>query len=273
MRIGIMEGRLGAPEEGRFQSFPRVGWAREFERAKAAGLDCIEWIYDGYGEDVNPLATDAGIAQMKALSAEHGVSVLSLCADYFMDERFLRCTEAELATRLAKLDWLLGRCQQIGINRVVLPFVDQSKIESDAELRALAGILRRALPSAERTHVELHLETALEPARFATLLDLVNHPLVKVNYDSGNSSGLGYDPREELAAYGPRVGSVHIKDRVLGGTTVALGTGSANFAALFESLRRVSYAGDFILQAARSDPDEVALARKNRAFIEKWLAS
>ena len=273
MRIGIMEGRLGPPEEGRFQSFPRVGWAREFGSAKAAGLDCIEWIYDVYGADVNPMATDDGVQKMAELGKEHGVSVLSCCADYFMEERFLRCTESELTARLAKLDWLLGRCQKIGINRVVLPFVDASKIESDDELRSLAGILRRVLPAAERTKVELHLETDLNPARFATLLDLVVHPLVKVNYDSGNSSSLGYAPREEFGAYGTRVGSVHIKDRVKGGSTVALGTGDCDFTALFESIKKVGYKGDYILQAARSNPDEVALARQNRGFIEKWLGA
>ncbi len=33
-------------------------------------MDNIEWIYDAYGEDVNPLGTDAGVKEMQALSAE-----------------------------------------------------------------------------------------------------------------------------------------------------------------------------------------------------------
>ena len=36
-----------------------------------AGIDCIEWIYDYYGADVNPIATDAGIAQMKELDPKN----------------------------------------------------------------------------------------------------------------------------------------------------------------------------------------------------------
>jgi hypothetical protein len=47
--IGIMEGRLLPPEAGRFQCFPREGWAKEFELAPQANMDCIEWIYDLYG--------------------------------------------------------------------------------------------------------------------------------------------------------------------------------------------------------------------------------
>jgi len=57
--IGIMQGRLVPPTDNRIQCFPRERWADEFALAAKAGLDCIEWIYDLYGADVNPLATDA----------------------------------------------------------------------------------------------------------------------------------------------------------------------------------------------------------------------
>src|SRR5512140_2147286 len=98
--IGIMEGRLFPPEAGRFQSFPRQHWADEFELAAKAGLDCIEWIYDLYGADVNPLATNAGIERMKSLSEQHGVKVLSVCADYFMDKPLVRASSTEMTERM-----------------------------------------------------------------------------------------------------------------------------------------------------------------------------
>lgn len=271
-KIGIMQGRLVPPEDNRFQSFPRQRWADEFALAARAGLSCIEWIYDRYGEDVNPLATDAGIEQVKRLAHEHQVEVLSICADYFMDRPLLRASVEELEERLQTLSWLLKRARQLGATRVVLPFVDASGIRSEEELRGVAALLTRALPAAETTGVELHLETALAPPRFAELLAAVPHRLVKVNYDSGNSSSLGYRPAEEFAAYGNRVGSVHIKDRVLGGGTVPLGSGDADFPSLFESLRSVKYAGDFILQVARARPgDEVAWAEQNRRWVADRL--
>jgi hexulose-6-phosphate isomerase len=274
-RIGIMQGRLVPPTDNRIQCFPSERWADEFELARQAGLDCIEWIYDLYGADVNPLATDAGIAEMKALIQKTGVQVLSICADYFMDRPLVRAGAGELAERLAIFDWLLGRGALLGINRVVVPFVDASRIETDDEFESVISTLGRILPMAERTGIEIHLETSLPPARFAALLERLPHPLLKANYDSGNSSSLGYHPREEFAAYGSRVGSVHIKDRLRGGGTVPLGHGDADFPALAESLRAVNYGGDFILQVARGDPgDEVNWARQNRAFVEKnFLAS
>ena len=149
--IGIMQGRFFPPEAGRFQSFPREHWADEYELAAKAGLNCIEWIYDLYGADVNPLATDAGIERMKLLSKQHGVQVLSLCADYFMDKPLVRASSTEMAERTATLEWLMGRCQLLGMNRMVLPFVDSSRIDLDAEFESVCAMLTRLLPAAEKT--------------------------------------------------------------------------------------------------------------------------
>jgi len=271
-RIAIMQGRLGPPEAGRFQSFPREGWRTEFRSAAEAGLDAIEWIYDAFGDDVNPLGSDEGLREMKRLGAQDGVGVVSVCADYFMDRPFLRVGDDELTRSINKLRWLLGRCEVAGITRAVLPFVDQSRIENDSEVTRVVEVLGQVLPDAERHGVELHLETALGPAAFAALLERVPHPYLKVNYDSGNSASLGYRPREEFAAYGSRIGSVHIKDRVRGGGTVPLGHGDADLTAVFDGLHHLGYEGDYVLQVARGEPHaEVALARSNVAFVTGHL--
>jgi L-ribulose-5-phosphate 3-epimerase len=268
--IGIMQGRLVPPTDNRIQCFPRQNWTDEFELGAKAGIDCIEWIYDFYGADVNPIATDAGIAQMKELTKKTGIRVLSICADYFMERPLIRAKVGEMAERLAMIDWLLGRGHLLGVNRMVVPFVDASRIDSEAEFEGVIETLRRILPMAERTGIEIHLETSLPPVRFTSLLERLPHPLLKANYDSGNSSSLGYKPREEFAAYGKRVGSVHIKDRVFGGSTVVPGTGDADFQALAESLKMIGYSGDFILQVARGiSGDEVNWIRQNREFVLK----
>ena len=270
--IGIMQGRLVPPEDLRIQSFPRESWAEEFELAALAELDALEWIYDVYGADLNPLATDNGVAQIKELSVRHGVTVNSLCADYFMENPLIRANSRELHERLDMLIWLLGRCQCLGMQRIVLPFVDASEIRTDSELDQAVEVLGRVLPAAHEGAIEIHLETSLSPVRFAELLDRLPDPYLKVNYDTGNSASLGYLPRDEFTAYGQRVGSVHIKDRVLAGGSVPLGTGHVDFAAVFDNLRALRYSGDFILQVARHAPgDEVAWAKRNRAFIkERW---
>jgi hexulose-6-phosphate isomerase len=272
--IGIMQGRLVPPTDSQIQCFPRERWADEFALASQAGLDCIEWIYDLYGAEVNPLATDAGVKKMKDLARQHKVKILSICADYFMDLPLVRAGQAELVDRINTFNWLMERGRSIGINRMVIPFVDASRIDTQVEFDGVVALLKLLLHVAGKTGIEIHLETSLNPTRFAELLAQLPHPLIKANYDSGNSSSLGYDPREEFAAYGDRVGSVHIKDRILGASTVPLGTGDADFSALAESLSKVAYSGDFILQVARGiSGDEVAWARQNREFVLEHFCS
>jgi L-ribulose-5-phosphate 3-epimerase len=272
--LGIMQGRLVPPYPGRFQCFPKDHWREEFGIARAAGLDCIEWIVDGFGLEANPMVAPEGLDRIRAAAAATGVAVRSVCADWFMEHPLVRATPGELATRLAFLGTLLDRAGALGVTRMVIPFVDASRIDTAPETDAVVAALGEALARAETAGVELHLETSLAPAPFAALLDRLPHPLLKVNYDSGNSSSLGYAPREEFRAYGERLGSVHIKDRVLGGATVPLGTGDADFPALWEGLRDLGYRGDFILQAARGTAgEEGALAARNRRFVEDALAA
>jgi hexulose-6-phosphate isomerase len=254
--FAIMQGRLLPPEAGRFQSFPRERWRDEFELAAQARLNAIEWIFDLWGEDVNPLATDNGVAEILALSRQTGIAVRSLCADYFMDKPFLRTTESERKQLIQKMEWLLSRCRLLGIGRVVIPFVDKSRIEDRDEEAQVISILRTLLPAAECNGIELHLETSLGPQAFANLLERCPHPLVRANYDSGNSASLGYRVSDEFAAYGHRIGSVHIKDRKLGGGTVPLGTGDADLPGLFRGLAALNYSGDYVLQLARSEPGQ-----------------
>ena len=270
--IAIMQGRLQPPQGGLFQCFPRNCWREEFPQAAAAGLDAIEWIYDLQGADVNPLATDSGIAEMQALARQHHIDVVSVCADYFMDRPFVTASHAAFAELTGHLVWLLNRCRLAGITRMVLPFVDASRIETPAQEAQVAGMLRDVLPHASNAGVELHLETSLGPKEFAALLAKLPHPMLRANYDSGNSSSLGYNVACELAAYGPRIGSVHIKDRVRGGGTVPLGQGNADIPALLSGLAAIPYHGDFVLQVARGTAgEEVAWARQNRLYlVRRW---
>lgn len=273
MGLGIMQGRLLPPAGDRIQQFPWRDWPLEFALAGQAGLDAIEWIYE---EDAalgpNPLSTDEGIRQIRLLCERHAVRVSSVCADYFMDHPLLRAAPSAVEERLDRLKWLMDRAALMGAQHIVLPFVDASHISTPEEADAVASALRAVLPRAEATGVEVHLETSLPPHRVAELLDAVPHPLVKLNYDSGNSASLGFHPDVEFACYGGRVGSVHIKDRVRGGGSVPLGTGNADFEALFAALDRSVYRGGITLQAARGRAgEEVAWSRENAAFVtRRW---
>ena len=273
-KIAIMQGRLGPPEAGRFQSFPIHRWREEFPAAARAGLDAIEWIYDDYGHALNPIASDDGLREIQSLSARHNVQVVSLCADYFMDHPVVRGSAKDRVDLFNHFVWLIGRCKAIGITRIVIPFVDASKMLDEKDQAIAAQFITDLIPTAGSGQVELHLETDLPPLAFAQFLRQIQSPWVKANYDSGNSSGLGYRPQEEFEAYGDRVGSVHIKDRLLGGTTVPLGTGDADLPAVVACLNEVGYKGDFVLQVARAEPGgEIDWSRQNKSYLENLIRS
>jgi hexulose-6-phosphate isomerase len=275
LKFGVMQGRLSPPEDGRFQSFPRHSWREEFARARATGLDYIEWIHDAYGYTANPIFTPEGLAEFDALKREHSIATPALCGDWFMDFPLIRCTPEELAHREQHLHQLIPIAARISTWRMVLPFVDQSRIATESEKQQVIDVLNRALPIAQQHNVELHLETDFNPADFAAFLDRIPHPFLKVNWDSGNSSGLGYIAHEEFAAYGNRIGSVHIKDRYKkpegGVETRPLGHGSADFDDVFASLRSLNYTGGLTLQVARGKPsDEVNFIKTQLDFLKRY---
>ena len=102
MAIAVMQGRLVPPEDGRFQCFPRTGWQSEFERAAEAGIDAIEWIYDAYGEQVNPIRDDTGLDELRRLHLSSGIIVRSLCARVPNGTNILRLIVAEAKAESAR---------------------------------------------------------------------------------------------------------------------------------------------------------------------------
>ncbi len=272
--IGIMQGRLLPPYDGRFQAFPARSWRQEFALGQAVGIDCIEWIYEVPGEAENPLGTDAGLDALRALTAETGVNVRSVCADYYMERRLVGRDGASNAAAIDHLRWLIVQAARLDVRYIVLPFVDASALNGPAEYKGVVSVLTELAPLAAAAGVELHLETALPPRLFVWLLEQIGQPqTVRANYDIGNSASLGYDQDDELRQLGPWLGSVHVKDRLLGGGTVALGTGNADMAACFRRISEAGFNRWFILQAARGEAGgEVAWTRANIGFVRQYLA-
>ena len=115
-------------------------------------------------------------------------------------------------------------------------------------------------------------ESDYAPAELARFIDRLDPNTFGINYDIGNSAALGFRATEDFAAYGQRIVNVHVKDRLLGGTTVPLGTGSARFDEVFHELGRISYGGNFILQTARAqDDDHVSPLLRYREMTVNWM--
>ncbi|MBX9702660.1 MAG: sugar phosphate isomerase/epimerase, partial [Silvanigrellaceae bacterium] len=203
---------------------------------------------------------------------ETGVDIHSICADYFMEMPFTSKDYSAVETSLFYLKYLIQIASMLKIKEIVIPCVDQSSLKSTYEQDKFIETIQDAVKLAEHLSVHLALETDLPPLEFKRLLQKCSSTAVTVNYDIGNSAALGFQPKEELQAYGNKITDIHIKDRKLNGSSIILGQGNANFDSFFEELLHYKYTGIFILQAYR-DEDGIEVFKQQLDWISDKLDS
>ena len=269
-KIGVIQGRLLPKYKGLYQAHPKGYWQDEFILAKELGLDCIEFILDFNDSEENPLLTSSGVSEIMGLSKRYGVRIDTICADYFMTAPLHSIDKNVSLVSHKVILKLLESSYTLGVSDIVIPCVDQSSLNTQESQDRFVKALSKVVPIAEKYKINLSLETDLSPKAFINLLNRFNTNIVTVNYDIGNSASLGYDPVEELNSYGHKISDIHIKDRLLGGGSVPLGEGNADFSMFFNKLKEFSYMGPFIMQAYR-DEEGVKLFKKQFNWIKSFL--
>ena len=269
-KLGVMQGRLVPKYQGRYQAFPIGYWKDEFIVAQECGLNLIEFILDFNDADENPLLKEGGVEEIKSIIKKTGVSVQTICADYFMEAPFHSADDITLQNSLKVMLRLLDSAKSLGVTDIVVPCIDQSSLDGQEASDRFVENLTPVVRIAEKYDINLSLETDLAPQPFVELLDRFNSSRVTVNYDIGNSAALGFDSDEELATYGDRITDIHIKDRMLAGGPVTLGEGNADFAKFFSKLEELDYQGPFIMQAYR-DNEGVKIFKHQLNWIIKKI--
>lgn len=272
MEIGFMQGRLSELVDGKIQAFPWRDWEQEFALARRHGFPLMEWTLDQDRLYENPLMTEAGRERIRALSEANGVRVLSLTGDCFMQAPFFKQAGDERARLLDDLRAVLEACAESGIRYVLVPLVDNGRIENAEQERNLLDGLAPLTGFLRANAMQIVFESDFPPQRLTDFIATLPEDAYGINYDVGNSAALGYDSEEEIAAYGKRIVNVHIKDRALHGTTVPLGEGNADFPRVFRALKAARYAGNFILQTARArDGDHTGVLCRYRDLVQGWI--
>jgi L-ribulose-5-phosphate 3-epimerase len=271
-RIGFMQGRLSALVDGKIQAFPWNEWQAEFPRAKALGVGRMEWTIDQERLRENPLTTEAGRGEILRLSLENAIEIPSLTGDCFMQAPFWKATGQAQEALVADFGLVLGSAAALGIEFIVIPLVDNGKIETSEQTEVLLRTLLDRSSLLSKQGVKIVFESDLPPAELAQFIAKFPREVFGVNYDIGNSAALGFDCGEEIAAYAPRILNVHVKDRLRGGTTVPLGTGTADLAKAIRLIEQAGYAGQYILQTARAgDDDHTGALARYRDMTVRWI--
>ncbi len=257
-KIGFMQGRLSPIVDGRIQSFPWTCWKAEFAAGAGLGFRMIEWTLDQERLYENPLLTEAGQAEIRSLCQRHEFAVPSLTGDCFMQAPFWKADGAERASLQRDFIAIAESCAAVGISMMVVPLVDNGRLDQPEQEDVLVAYLQSQAGLLAASGLRVVFECDFGPSELARFIARLDPALFGINYDIGNSAALGFDPAAEFAAYGKRIVNVHIKDRALGGTTVPLGTGNADFETVFAALARIGYRGNFILQTARAADEDHA---------------
>lgn len=252
MKIGFMQGRLCDQIDGKIQAFPWRDWQLEFQVARSIDIQLMEWTLDDERIYENPLMTAIGQEKILELCQRYCISIPSLTGDCFMQAPFWK-TDGILQNELqSKFLAVCQACANLGIGIVVVPLVDNGRIESLVQENILVDFLLRQQQFFADNQLQIIFETDFMPIEVARFIDRLPVNQFGINYDIGNSAALGFSLQDEFSTYGGRILNVHIKDRMLGGTTVPLMTGSADFDSVFSALSRLKYQGNFILQTARA---------------------
>lgn len=268
-KFGIMQGRLLPKLNNRFQAHPVGYWQNEFYLAREIGLDLIEFIFDHNDYLLNPLMSMTGIENIQKVIDETGVSVKTICADYFMEAPIHSKNELVSQKSFRVLKELIKNSSQLGVTEIILPCVDNSALLDSSDRKILIAQLKNLNHILEENSINISLETDLNPLNFFKLIEAVNSPFIKINYDTGNSASLGYDLSEEFKIYGEFISDIHVKDRLLNGGSVFFGEGNVDFDLFFEELKKLNYAGPIIFQLYRDD-DGVEIFKKQFELFNEF---
>ncbi len=243
--LGIMQGRL--TDKGGFypQQFPWADWQQEFAAASAAEIAYIEWMFNYEDYEKNPVWTESGRKQITFCENHTGVSVKSVCANYFMEKGLFEDGKPNRESFMV-LQRLIEYTAMMGARILVLPLFEgnTTSVESLCD-----PSFRETIAAAERNHIRIALETDWEAGLCRRILDVLDSDHLGICYDLGNAKGNGRDILSEIQLLKNKVFDIHIKDKPVGGTTVMLGEGDVDFRECFLLAQSMDFRGPMILES------------------------
>ena len=271
-RVGFMQGRLSDMTDGRIQSFPWTHWQEEFQIACEHGFRILEWTLDQDRLREQPLMTSVGQARIREISFRHSLAVVSVTGDCFMQAPFWKAHGERREELQSDFRMVADACATMGVRTIVIPLVDNGRLENAAQEEVLVTFMQNQAAFLARVNLRVAFESDFGPMELVRFITRFDPAHFGISYDIGNSAALGFNPTQEVAAYGCRIVNVHVKDRLLGGSTVPLGDGSVDFAAVFRALGEIEYTGNYVLQTApAANGDHAGVLCRYRDMVFSYL--
>ncbi len=267
LNIGFMQGRLSDMVNGRIQSFPFSNWKEEFVIAHKNNFNTIEWTIDSINIENNPILNTKMHSEIKSLKQKYSIDIPSVTCDFFMEKPFFKANNQKRISRENFLLDFFKNCSELNITYIVIPLVDNGSIDIETHEKIVLNFFLKNIGIIEKYNLQIIFESNFPPEKLKIFISKFPKKYFGINYDTGNSASLGYNYEEEFDAYFEYIKNVHIKDRILGGTTVPLGEGDTDLSGILIDLLKRNYSRNLILQTARDKNKHLEVLCKYREFV------
>jgi len=137
-------------------------------------------------------------------------------------------------------------CRELGARTILIACFGKGDLKGDKQgIDRVTEALKEIAPRAEKANVILGLENYLSAEDNLKILEKVGSHALKVYYDVGNSTDMGYDIYNEIRLLGNNICQFHFKD-----AGYVLGKGRIDFKKVQEAIFAINYSGWIILEAA-----------------------
>ena len=249
-KLGYIQGRFVSLINEKIQAYPEKEWKKDLSIASKNGFSNVELTLDLDKIYETPLL-NSGNDILKNELYKRNINAVAVTADFFMQSLPWQKNNNGLEELSKIVKDVILNMHNLGIRILVLPFVDESSLDQKDIPKAIS-FLSKLTTSLKNSNVKIAIEIDFEPNLLKNMMDMLPDEIFGINYDLGNSASLDFDIEEEFSVYGNKIIHIHIKDRLINGTTVSLGKGNVDFIKFFSCVEKIGYDDYMIFQTARS---------------------
>ncbi|SHM41635.1 Sugar phosphate isomerase/epimerase [Cyclobacterium lianum] len=161
--------------------------------------------------------------------------------------------------------------RNLGCTNILLAFFGEGDLREDPEgQKEVVRRLREVAPKAERSGVNLAIESWLSAGDHLRLIEAIGSPNVKVYYDVANATEMGYDIFREIELLGTKhICEIHFKEN-----GNLLGQGKVDFERVKRTLEKIGYENWIIMEGALPKGAEILPAyQQNLRFVRELIKS
>ena len=267
--LSLMQGRLVKPLNRPIQEFPLKDWEKELDLLLKLNFKNIEWVVDRASYKENPLVFDN--QALETLMKNKNLSISAVSNDYFLDtaNSYDNITFSDLLTSIEMQQELISNIGEFKKYILVMPFIENSSLKKYSK-KQVEKLLEVLLSFESNYKLDYALELDIDRNEITDKLGKFLGNRIFINLDVGNTVSFGFDIKSEIDDLSHFILNVHLKDRIINGPTVPLGTGDTRIKEIIKLLTAAGYKGKYTLQFARKYEEDYKTIEEYLEIISKY---